>query len=454
LDGNAPTRLDHNVVSEDELAAYWMPFTANRAFKEKPRLVAKALGHHYWTPDGREILDSFSGLWTTGLGHCRTEIVMAVQRQVAQLDLAPAFQIGTPEAFRLARRLLNLAPKGFGQVFFTNSGSESVDTALKIALAFQRARGQGTKTRFIGRERGYHGVNLGGISVGGITANRAAFSGSLLPNVSHLPATHDLARNAFSRGLPAHGAELADQLELQVRLHGAQNIAAVIVEPVPGSTGVLPPPVGYLERLRAICTQHDILLIFDEVITGFGRVGASFAAERFGVRPDIITAAKGLTNGVVPMGATLVSEEIHDAIVNGPSAGAGHMIEFFHGYTYSAHPLAVAAAHAALDVYAAEKSFDQARSRESAFEQAIHALADAPHVIDIRNFGLMGAIELQPRDGAPGARGLEAHIACFEAGLMIRNGMDTLQFSPFLNTPDKEFDQTFETIRKVLHGIQ
>jgi beta-alanine--pyruvate transaminase len=436
----------HNLSGRE---AYWMPFTANRHFKQAPRLVTAASGHHYTSADGRKILDAFSGLWTTGLGHGRKEIQVAVSDQIGTLDYAPAFQMGHPAAFELAEALVDLAPSGFGQAFFTNSGSEAVDTALKIALAYQRARGQPQRTRFVGRERGYHGVNLGGLSVGGIAANRVQFGPALLGNVSHLPTTYDRARNAFARGLPPHGAELADALEMQVRLHGP-TIAAVIVEPVAGSTGVLPPPQGYLERLRAICDAHDILLIFDEVITGFGRVGAPFAAQRFGVTPDIITTAKGLTNGVIPMGAVLTRSEIYDTCMAGPA----HMVEFFHGYTYSGHPVAAAAALATLALYRTENIFSGVLAIEHAFEQAIHACREAKHVVDIRNFGLMGAIELQPRPGAPGARGLEAHVRCFEAGLMVRNGMDVLQFAPFLNATPEEFEETFAIVRRVLDELQ
>ncbi len=429
--------------------AYWMPFTANRAFKDAPRLVASASGHEYKTPDGARVLDAFSGLWTTGLGHGRPQIIEAVRRQLETLDYAPAFQIGHPGAFDLATRLTALAPEGMTRAFFTNSGSEAVETALKIALAYQHARGKPQKKRLIGRERGYHGVNFGGVSVGGILANRSVYAGALLPNVSHLPATLDLKRNAFSHGLPKHGAELADALEHHVRVHGADSIAAVIVEPVAGSTGVIPPPQGYLERLRALCTAHDILLIFDEVITGFGRVGAAFAAERFGVTPDLICTAKGLTNGVIPMGAVIAGQHIYDAFMQGPP----HAIEFFHGYTYSGHPAAVAAAIATLEIYSEENSFDGARALEPAFAERIHQLRGAPNVIDIRNFGLMGAIELAPRQGAPGARGFEVHVRAFEAGLMVRNGGDVLQFAPFLNGTADELDETFSTIEKVLRDV-
>ena len=431
------------------LESYWLPYTANRAFKSAPRIIESAQGFYYQTREGRTVLDSFSGLWTSGLGHCHPKIVKAVQEQVARLDYAAAFQVSHIGAFELAEKLINFAPDRFDYVFFTNSGSEAVDTALKIALAWHRVRGEGTRTKLIGREKGYHGVNFGGMSVGGIPANRKMFGNTMLPNVDHLPHTHDLDHNAFSKGQPEWGRHLADELERIVALHDVENIAAVIVEPVSGSAGVLVPPLGYLERLREICTRHGILLIFDEVITAFYRIGAPFGCERFGVMPDIITTAKGITNGVIPMGAVLVSEDIYGNFMNGPA----HAIEFFHGYTYSGHPVATAAALAALDIYVEEDIGARVSELTPLFENAIHALRDAPHVIDIRNFGLMGAIEMKPRPGAPGARGMEAHVKCFEQGLMVRHGMDTLQFSPFLTSTPALFDETFDTVRKVLNTI-
>lgn len=443
---HSPPRSDTGV---DNLDACWMPFTANRAFKQDPRIIESAEGFYYRTADGRDIVDAFSGLWTSGLGHCHPRIVQAVQDQVAHLDYSNAFQVGHPGVFKLAERLVHLAPDGLKHCFFVNSGSEAVETALKIALAYHQVRGDGNRTRLIGRERGYHGVNFGGISVGGIPPNRNMFRAGLLPNVSHLPHTHNLEHNAFTRGQPQWGAHLADELEKLIAFHGAGSIAAVIVEPVAGSTGILVPPVGYLERLREICTEHGILLIFDEVITAFGRVGAAFGAERFGVTPDIITTAKGLTNGVIPMGAVLVSPEIHDAFMHGPD----HAIELFHGYTYSGHPVAAAAALAALDVYEEENVFEQARANEKMFEDALHSFSNAPHVIDIRNFGLMGVIELAPREGSPGARGLDVHIESFKNGLMVRNGMDTIQFSPFLTATPDYFEEIFDTLGKVLKNI-
>ena len=431
------------------LRPFWMPFTSSRAFKQNPRLIASASGHYYTTPEGRRLFDTFSGLWTTGLGHCHPKIVEAVQKQVARLDYSIAFQVSHPGAFELAEKVIDIAPKGFDHCFFVNSGSEAVDTALKIAIAYHRAKGNGTRTRLIGRERGYHGVNFGGMSVGGMPSNRKMFNASLLPNVTHLTHTHLPGKNAFTRGQPAHGAHLADELERFVTFYDASNIAAVIVEPVAGSAGVLVPPVGYLEKLREICTRHGILLIFDEVITGFGRTGAAFAAERFNVKPDIITVAKGITNGVIPMGAVLVGKEIHDAFMNGPE----HLVEFSHGYTYSGHPVATAAGLATLDAYREEGTFAQARSLERAFEDAIHGMRDAPHVADIRNFGLMGCVELAPRPGAPGARGMDVHVKCFDAGLVVRAGMDNISFSPFLNSTPDEFALIFDTLRRVLKTV-
>ncbi len=431
--------------------AYWMPFTANRDFKSKPRVISGAAGHYYTTEQGTRLYDTFSGLWTSGLGHCHPRIVQAVQEQVAKLDYCMAFQVANNKAIELAGRVTAMAPEGIDHCFFTNSGSESVDTALKIALGYHRARGEGSRTRLIGRERGYHGVNFGGMSVGGIVPNRKAFSANLIPGVDHIRHTLDIERNAFSRGLPAHGAELADDLLGLCALHDGSNIAAVIVEPVAGSTGVIPPPIGYLERLREICDQHGILLIFDEVIAAFGRLGAAFGADRLGVIPDIITVAKGLTNGVIPMGAVLVRDSVYDAFMHGPE----NMIELFHGYTYSGHPVAAAAGLATMDVYEEEGTFEQALKLEQQFEDLLHSFADHKHVIDVRNFGLMGAIEMAPRDNAPGARGGEAHKKCFwEENLVIRNGMDTLQFSPFLNSNPDEMEQSFATIRRVIDTIE
>jgi beta-alanine--pyruvate transaminase len=430
--------------------AHWMPFTANRDFKSAPRIITRASGHHYTASDGRSIYDLFSGLWTTGLGHCHPKFVAAVQEQVATLDYSIGFQVANDRAFELAERVTRLAPDGFSHCFFTNSGSESVDTALKIALGYHRARGEGNRTRLVGRERGYHGVNFGGISVGGMAPNRKVFSPCLIPGVDHLRATIDLEHTAYSRGQPEWGAHLADDLERLCALHDGSNIAAVIVEPVAGSTGVLPPPRGYLERLREICDRHGILLIFDEVITGFGRLGTSFAADYFGVKPDIITSAKQITNGTIPMGAVIVQDHVYDAFMQGPP----HMIELFHGYTYSGHPVAAAAGVATLDAYEEEGTFEQAAELAGPLEELVHAFADHNKVIDVRNCGLMAAVEMAPRDGAPGARGLELHKKCFwEEDLMVRNGMDTIQISPFLNSSVTDWEQAFDKIRRVMDSI-
>jgi beta-alanine--pyruvate transaminase len=432
----------------NDLSAFWMPFTANRAFKAVPRLLASAEGMYYRASDGHQLLDGTAGLWCVNAGHCRPRIVSAIREAAGSLDFGPTFQLGHPRAFELAARLALVMPAGLDRIFFTNSGSESVDTALKIALAYQRARGQGARTRCIGRERGYHGVGFGGISVGGIVNNRRQF-GALLNGVDHLRHTHDHARNAFSVGQPAHGAELADDLERLVALHGADTIAAVIVEPVAGSTGVLVPPQGYLERLRALCTKHDILLIFDEVITGFGRVGKATAAERFGVTPDIITLAKGLTNAAVPMGAVAVSREVHDTVVNNAADG----IELFHGYTYSGHPLAAAAALAALDVYEEERLFERAIALEAYWAEAVHALRETRHVIDCRNIGLVAGIELAPRPGAPTKRAMEAFHRAFDSGLLIRVTGDIIALSPPLVIEKPQIDEMFGRIADILNNI-
>ncbi|AXF01655.1 aspartate aminotransferase family protein [Paraburkholderia hospita] len=435
----------------DDLSNFWMPFTANRQFKSAPRLLESAKGMYYRSTDGRDVLDACAGLWCVNAGHGRDEIVAAVQKQAATLDFAPTFQMGHPLAFEAAAKVAELMPEGLDRVFFTNSGSESVDTALKIALAYHRARGEGQRTRLIGRERGYHGVGFGGISVGGIAPNRKTFSGALLPSIDHLPHTHNLEHNAFSKGQPAWGAHLADELERIVTLHDASTIAAVIVEPVAGSTGVLIPPQGYLQKLRDICTKHGILLIFDEVITGFGRLGAATASEYFGVKPDLLTMAKAINNASVPMGAVAASRTVHDTIVN---AGAQGVIELFHGYTYSAHPLAAAACVATLDLYRSEGLFERAASMAPKFEAAVHALRDAKYVKDIRNLGMVAGVELEPRDGAPGARAYEAFVKCFEAGVLIRFTGDILAFSPPLIIDEAQIDQIFQTVRNALASIQ
>jgi len=413
-------------------------------------MLVEAEGMFYRAQDGHSVLDATSGLWCVNAGHARKQITEAVHKQLATLDYAPSFQMGHPLAFETASRLVELLPAPLSHVFFTNSGSESVDTALKIALAYHRVRGEASRTRFIGRERGYHGVGFGGMSVGGIGNNRKQF-GTLLPGVDHLPHTHNLQHNAFTKGQPAWGAHLADELERLVALHDASTIAAVIVEPMAGSTGVLLPPKGYLERLREICTRHGILLIFDEVITGFGRLGdVAFAAEKFGVTPDILTMAKGLTNGVIPMGAVAVSDTIHDEFMSRGDAAA---IELFHGYTYSGHPVACAAALASLAIYRDEKLFARAEEMAPAFERAAHALRDAPHVIDIRSMGLVAGIELAPRPGAPGKRAYETFVTCFERGVLIRVTGDIIAISPPLILSEENIDQMFSTILDVLQTV-
>lgn len=418
----------HSKPNTPALDSYWMPFTANRQFKAAPRLLASAEGMHYTSVDGRKILDGTAGLWCVNAGHGRRQIASAVERQLLNLDFAPSFQMGHPIAFDFAERLAEIAPGGpdgkLDRVFFTGSGSESVDTALKIAIAYQRSIGQGTRTRLIGRERGYHGVGFGGISVGGLVNNRRVFP--LVPGTDHLRHTHDLTKNAFVKGQPEHGAELADDLERLVALHGAETIAACIVEPVAGSTGVLIPPKGYLERLRKICSTHGILLIFDEVITGFGRLGAPFATDYFGVTPDLVTTAKGLTNGAIPMGAVFASRKVHDALMHGPEG----QIELFHGYTYSGHPAACAAGIATLDIYRDEDLLTRAADLQDDWHEAMHSLKGLPHVADIRTIGLIAGIELTSREGAPGARAYDVFVDCFERGLLIRVTGDIIAFSP------------------------
>ncbi len=439
----------HPQTQAESLQEFWMPFTANRQFKASPRLLARAKGMSYWTPEGREILDAVAGLWCVNAGHGRAEISAAVARQAETMEFAPVFQMGHPGAFELAHRLAPLAPPGMDRIFFTNSGSEAVDTALKIAIAYHRARGEGARTRLIGRERGYHGVGFGGISVGGMVNNRKHF-GSMLPGVDHLPHTHDLEHNAFSRGLPAWGAHLADELERIVALHDASTIAAVIVEPIAGSTGVLLPPKGYLQRLREICSKHGILLILDEVITGFGRTGKAFAAQSLDVLPDLMTTAKGLTNGAVPMGAVFAQRSVYDAFMQ----GADNAIELFHGYTYSAHPLACAAALASLELYEREGLFDRAASLAPQWERMLHSLKSSPHVIDIRNYGLIGAIEFAPRAGKPGARAYEVFTRCFERGVLVRqSGGDIIAMSPPLIVEERHFDRIATTLREVMAEI-
>lgn len=431
----------------NSLDAFWMPFTANRAYKAAPRLLARAEGMYYYTPEGREVLDGTAGLWCCNAGHGRREIVEAIRRQAEVLDYAPTFQMGHPVAFQAAARLAEMLPEELERVFFTNSGSESADTALKIALAYHRARGEAGRVRLVGRERGYHGVGFGGLSVGGIAPNRKQF-GALLPYADHLPHTHAPAHNAFSRGQPAWGAHLADALEGIVALHGAETIAAVMVEPVAGSTGVLVPPVGYLERLREICTRHGILLIFDEVITGFGRLGADFGAQRLGVVPDLMTLAKGLTNAAVPMGAVAATGEIYRAVVDAAPEG----IELFHGYTYSGHPLAAAAAIATMDLHRAEDLPGRARAIEPYWEDAAHALRGLPGVADVRTLGLIAGIELEPRPGKPTDRATRVFHRCFEAGVLIRTTGDIVALSPPLIVERPHIDRIFGVLDQALRA--
>ncbi len=427
------------------LDEFWMPFTANRQFRDRPRLLESAEGMYYTDVEGRQVIDGTSGLWCCNAGHGRKEIAEAVSKQISKMDFAPTFQMGHPLPFQLAERLVEIAPEGLNRVFFTNSGSESVDTALKIALAYHRARGEGTRTRLIGRELGYHGVGFGGISVGGMVNNRKAF-GVQLPGVDHLTHTLDLERNAFTRGLPKHGVEYADHLERLVNLHGAENIAAVIVEPMSGSAGVILPPQGYLKRLREITEKHGILLIFDEVITGFGRVGSPFASQRWEVTPDIMTTAKGLTNGAIPMGAVFASDQIQDAFMHGPEG----IIELFHGYTYSGHPVAAAAALATLDIYARDGLLTRIRDLEIYWQEGLHSLQGLPNVIDIRNTGMVGAVHLASRDGAPGKRGYDVFEGCFWSGLMVRNSGDIIAMAPPLIVEKSHIDQIINTLGDVI----
>jgi beta-alanine--pyruvate transaminase len=437
---------EQELLAQLNLDPLWMPFTANRQFKANPRLLVAAKDMYYTAHDGRQILDGVAGLWAVNAGHCRQPIVDAIKKQAESLDYATGFQLHSPAAFLAAERLVAITPTGMDHVFFVNSGSEAVDTALKMAIAYHRIRGEGTRTRLIGRERGYHGVGFGGISVGGMTANRKTFSGCLLPSVDHLPHTHNLERNAFSRGQPEWGAHLADDLERLVVLHDASNIAAVIVEPVAGSTGVLVPPKGYLQRLRQICDKHGILLIFDEVITGFGRTGNAFAAQTYGVTPDMMTIAKGLTNAAVPMGGVVVKKEIYDAFMTGPDAA----IEFYHGYTYSGHPLASAAAVATLDLFKQEALFQRAAELAPFWEQGAHSLRGLPHVIDIRTVGLVAGIELEPIPGKPTARAFEAFLRAYAKGVLIRTTGDTIALSPSLIIERAQIDQLFDTVREIL----
>ncbi|MDE2164286.1 MAG: aspartate aminotransferase family protein [Alphaproteobacteria bacterium] len=425
-----------------------MPFTGNRAFKQHPRMMASADGMYYRTVDGREIIDGISGLWCCNAGHNRPRIVDAIRKQAGELDYSPAFQIGHHKAFELANRLVKLMPGTLDHVFFTNSGSESVETALKIALAYHRIRGEGGRVRLIGREKGYHGVNFGGTAVGGMMANRKMF-GTLVAGVDHLRHTHGIPENRFSRGEPEHGADYADDLERLCQLHDPSTIAAVIVEPVAGSAGVIIPPQGYLKRLREICDRHGILLIFDEVITGYGRLGKPFAVEHFGVEPDIVTTAKGLTNGVIPMGAVFVQSKIYDAFMQGPPTA----IELFHGYTYSGNPMACAAALGTLDTYEEEGLLTRASTLAGYFEDAVHSLRDLPLVVDIRNLGFIGGIEMAPIAGEPAKRGFAAYVKAFEFGLLARTTGDTFALAPSLIAEKKHIDIMVDTLRRVITAI-
>lgn len=435
-------------VGEPSLRAWWMPFTHNRLFKQKPRLITSAEGTHYTLADGRRVFDGLSGLWCCPLGHCPARIVEAITRQAGTLDFSPSFQMGHPGAFSLAQRIADLAGRSDDVVFFTNSGSEAVDTALKIAIGYHRARGEASRTRIIGRERAYHGVGLGGISVGGIPANRKAFAPLMIPAVDHLPHTFDPAHMGYSRGQPAWGAHLADELERLVALHDASNIAAVIVEPMQGSTGVIVPPRGYLQRLRELCTKHGILLIFDEVITGFGRLGTPFAADFFGVTPDLTTFAKAVNNAAVPLGGVIASRAIHDAFMSGPE----HLIEFFHGYTYSGHPLAIAAAEATLDELASARLIERAATLAPVLEESIHSLRGEPLVTDIRNLGLAAAIDVKPMAGQPALQAFRVFEQALDRGLLVRFTGETLALAPPFISSDAQIREAVETLRAALRA--
>ncbi|MCH7741260.1 MAG: aspartate aminotransferase family protein [Proteobacteria bacterium] len=436
--------IDHNLIPQD-LDSFWMPFTSNRSFKENPRFIVSARGMYYTDSNGHEVLDGSAGLWCVNAGHYREEINRAIAEQLETLDFAHSFSAGHPHAFNYASRLVKHFPESMNHVFFTNSGSESVDTALKIALAYHKVCGEGSRQRLIGREKAYHGMGFGGVSVGGLVKNRSPF-GVLLPGTDHIKHTHDIERNAFSRGLPKEGAEFADDLQRLVDLHGADTIAAVIVEPVGGAGGVHLPPEGYLQRLRDICTTHGILLIFDEVITGFGRIGASCAATRFGVEPDLITTAKGITNATIPMGAVFVSDTVYDAFMSIDESG----VELAHGYTYSGHPLACAAGMATLDIYEREDLFARAAMLNDHWMDSALELRDLAKVIDIRCFALMAAIEMEPRPGEAMQRGVEAGKICYENGVWVRNIGDALVLSPPLIINEEEISRTFEVIAKAI----
>ncbi len=426
---------------------YWLPFTPNKKFKENPRLLVSAAGMHYQTDDGREVLDGISGLWCCNAGHCHPKIVSAVQHQVGELDYATAFNMSHPKAFELAEKIAELTPDGLDRVFFGTSGSEAVETALKVALAYHASKGDGQKTKFIGREKGYHGVNFGGISVGGLTPNRKSF-GPLLPGIDHMPHTWSLEDMAFTKGQPEWGLHLAEDLERILILQDPSTVAAVIIEPVTGSGGVIVPPVGYLERIREICTKHDVLLIFDEVITAFGRLGDSFAANRFNVRPDIITMAKGLTSAVIPMSAVAFDTAIYDQLMEGPES----MIELFHGYTYSGHPVACAAGIATLDVYQEEGLFDKAKELEPIFEEALHSLKGLNQVIDIRNIGLMGAVQFGPGKLSTTEFAANVFQHCYDNGVLVRYSGEFLVLSPSLIASKDHIHQISDALRNAIEA--
>ncbi|PCI44820.1 MAG: aspartate aminotransferase family protein [Alphaproteobacteria bacterium] len=433
----------------NDMNAYWMPFTANRQFKANPRMIVGADGMYFKTSDGRDLLDGIAGLWCCNAGHNRPRIVEAIQKQVSELDYAPAFQMGHPKQFELASRLAAMMPGSLNRIFFTNSGSESVETALKMAIAYHRVRGEGHRTRLIGREKGYHGVNFGGMSVGGMSPNRKMF-GTLVAGVDHMRHTHGIEENRYSKGQPEHGAELADDLQRLCDLHDPSTIAAVIVEPLAGSAGVILPPEGYLKRLRKICDKHGILLIFDEVITGFGRLGTPFAVNRFGVEPDLVTTAKGLTNGVIPMGAVFVQDKIYEAFMQGPE----NMVEFFHGYTFSGNPMACAAALGTLDTYEEDGLLTRATELSDYWEQAVHSLKGLPHVIDLRNLGFIAGIELEPYPEKPTKRAFEAFLKAYEAGLLIRTTGDTIALSPPLIIEKSQIDFAFDTLATIIKNLE
>ncbi|MCV6611166.1 MAG: aspartate aminotransferase family protein [Amphritea sp.] len=435
-------------LSQEQLDAHWMPFTANRQFKQDPRLIVAAEGNYYTDSEGRKIFDGLSGLWTCGAGHSRPEITEAVSKQLKELDYSPAFQFGHPKSFELAHRISELMPEGLNRVFFTGSGSESVETALKIARAYWRKRGQASKTRLVGRSKGYHGVNFGGISVGGIGPNRAIYGQGI--DAIHLPHTM-LPENQFTQGMPETGAHLADELEQQIMVHDASNIAAVIVEPMAGSAGVIPPPVGYLKRLREICDKHNILLIFDEVITAFGRMGSNTGAEEFGVTPDLMTTAKQLTNGVIPMGAVIAKQEIYDTFM--AEGGPEYMLELPHGYTYSAHPVACAAGLASLDILAQDKLVERVKTIAPQFEEMVHSLKGTQYIADIRNYGLAAGFTIESAPGEPALRPYQIAMKCWEKGFYVRYGGDTIQLGLPFTTEAHEMDSLINALGESIREL-